>query len=207
MNVTSVQNSLVKRKYLETIKAIDGVIYHLTYHQTRLERVLSSQGSLHFHSLMQELIPPTDGIYRCRVVYDSESIDINYFKYEKREIKSLKIVFSDTIDYSYKYEDRSELEKLFAQRESCDDILIVKNSLVTDTTIANIAFFDGTLWVTPKEPLLKGTTRARLLDEGKIVEREIKISDIESFSQVALMNAMIDFDIIASENIRKIFVR
>jgi len=74
--------------------------------------------------------------------------------------------------------------------------LIVKNSLITDTSIANIAFFDSIRWVTPALPLLKGTTREKLLREGKIFEENIHVDDLERFSKVALMNAMIDFDII-----------
>ncbi|MDQ1268165.1 MAG: 4-amino-4-deoxychorismate lyase, partial [Campylobacterota bacterium] len=94
---------------------------------------------------------------------------------------------------------------LYAQRGECDDVLIVKNSLISDTTIANIAFFDSRRWVTPRAPLLKGTTRERLLRDGKIFEADIAINDLEKFSHVALMNAMIDFDIITQKQ-RSIFV-
>jgi len=47
-----------------------------------------------------------------------------------------------------------------------------------------------------KQPLLKGTTRARLIDEGKIIEADIKVQDLRTFSKVALLNAMIDFDVL-----------
>jgi len=192
----------VKSRFLETIKAVDGVICNLEYHQVRLEDALKSLGIQHFHSLTQHLTPPLDGLYRCRVIYDEYDLEVSYHRYEKRNIKSLKIVCDDTIDYSYKYENRMALDKLFAQREDCDDVLIVQNSFIKDTSIANIALFDGVKWVTPENPLLKGTTRARLLEKGKIIEKKILISDLHNYSQLALMNAMIDFDIIASENIR-----
>jgi 4-amino-4-deoxychorismate lyase len=192
----------VKSRFLETIKAVDGIVYNLEYHQARLEDALKSLGVHHFPSLTQHLSPPSDGLYRCRVLYDEHKLEVSYHKYEKRNIKSLKIVYDDTIDYHYKYEEREALDKLFAQREDCDDVLIVQNFLLKDTTIANIALYDGQKWVTPKNPLLKGTTRARLLKKGLIVEKEILISDLDNYSQLALMNAMIDFDIIASENIR-----
>ena len=82
-------------------------------------------------------------------------------------------------------------------REEGDDILIIKDLLVTDTSIANIAFeTSGGEWITPKNPLLKGTTRARLLDEGKLKEADIRVHELRSFTKVALLNAMIDFDVL-----------
>lgn len=79
---------------------------------------------------------------------------------------------------------------LFEQRNGCDDILIVKNNLITDTSIANIAFLLDGQWFTPKSPLLKGTTRARLIDEGKIKIAHLRLSDVNNTSKIALMNAM-----------------
>jgi 4-amino-4-deoxychorismate lyase len=52
------------------------------------------------------------------------------------------------------------------------------------------------MWLTPKTPLLNGTTRQRLLDDGKIVEAEIKVHELRRFTKVALLNAMIGFDIL-----------
>ncbi len=137
---------------------------------------------------------PDNRLYRCRIVYDATSIEIEYIPYQKREIRRLQAIRADALEYPLKYADRSELERLFAQRGDADDILIVKNGLIKDTTIANVAFFDGHQWLTPKHPLLQGTTRARLLDENKIVEREITIDDLHDFTHFALMNAMIGFE-------------
>ena len=74
--------------------------------------------------------------------------------------------------------------------------------LVTDTSIANIALYNDGLWFTPKKPLLEGTTRARLLNAGKIIEKDIAVEDLNNYSRVALMNAMIDFDIITKYNLK-----
>jgi len=137
-------------------------------------------------------------------MYDIKEIKIEYLPYTKREVKTLKLVVNDTIEYSKKYANRDEINQLVNQKENCDDILIVQNGLVLDTSIANIAFFDGREWFTPKTPLLKGTCRARLLDEDKIIEKDISVQEIKSFKTIALMNAMIDFDIIAVDNIEEI---
>jgi 4-amino-4-deoxychorismate lyase len=194
----------VNKKYLETIRAVDGIVFNLEYHQNRYESVLKDIGAKSIQDLKNVLNPPNNGIYRCRVVYDDKTIKASYHKYIKRKVSSLKLIYNDNIDYSKKYENREAIDNLFLQKNDCDDILIVKNSLITDTSIANIAFYDGKNWLTPKKPLLDGTTRKRLIDNGFLAEVDIRVKDINNFYKIALMNAMIDFDIIAQENIRDI---
>nr|WP_321266617.1 aminotransferase class IV family protein [uncultured Sulfurimonas sp.] len=194
----------MSEKYLETIKSLDGKIYNLSYHQKRYERVLSSLGFSEFKSLQKYLNPPSLGLYRCRLIYDENEVVVTYHSYKKRNIKKLKLVYDDFIEYSNKSTDRKELDLLFEKREECDDVLIIKNSLVSDTTIANVAFFKDGLWFTPKKPLLKGTTRQRLLEEKKIIQIDIKVEDLNNYTKIALMNAMVDFDIITQYNLKDI---
>ncbi|QFR48733.1 branched-chain amino acid aminotransferase [Sulfurimonas lithotrophica] len=197
----------MKNEFLETIKILDAKVWHPEYHQKRYESVLKHFGVCTYKKLEDFIKPPKKGLYRCRLVYtpeDIKKISVEYIEYEKKDINTLKLVYDDEIDYPLKSTDRSELNKLYEKRQDADDILIVKKGYLTDTSIANIALFDGE-WKTPKYPLLKGTTRQRLLDSGKIHEDDIKVQDIGRFSKVALLNAMIDFDIIADENIKDVF--
>ena len=85
--------------------------------------------------------------------------------------------------------------ELFIKKDSYDEIIIVKNGIVTDTTIANIAIFYDEVWITSKNCLLKGTTRNRLLEDKFLVEKDITVNMLKKASKIALMNAMIDFDI------------
>ncbi|MGB5966414.1 MAG: aminotransferase class IV family protein [Sulfurimonadaceae bacterium] len=184
----------MSRQLLETIRCENGQPSHLSYHQQRVDRSLKQLGySLHL-DLASLIEVPDDTLYRCRVIYDATSANIEYLPYQKRVIRKLQLVQADDLDYSLKYADRIELDQLFAQKGDADDILVVQNGLITDTSIANIAFFDGTKWLTPKHPLLKGTTRARLLDEKKIFKSEIHIDDLKKYTDFALLNAMIGFD-------------
>jgi 4-amino-4-deoxychorismate lyase len=188
---------LSKNSFLETIKVIDGEILHISYHQKRYESVLKHFGIDIFQDLHSLLNPPKVGLYKCRLEYTLDNtITITYSLYEKRKVHSLQLVYDDIIEYAFKSTDRKHLNHLFTKKGICDDVLIIKNGYVTDTTIANIAFFDGDQWVTPASALLKGITRQRLLDEGKIKEAFIKVESLKKFSKVALLNAMIDFDII-----------
>ena len=103
----------MSRKYLETVRAVDGVVYNLSYHQQRLESVLNSLSKATIHNLLDYLNPPQKGTYRCRVLYDETNIEIEYISYTKRQVQSLKLVYSDDIDYSKKYENRASLNELF----------------------------------------------------------------------------------------------
>jgi 4-amino-4-deoxychorismate lyase len=168
----------------------------MSYHQKRYESVLNLLDAEKIEDLKEYLNPPQFGIYRCRLVYTDNTIAVTYHEYKKKEIASLKLIFNNEIEYSKKSTYRDEIDALYEQKGEGDDILIIKNLLVSDTSIANIAFYRDGEWVTPKTPLLKGTTRARLIDEGKLTEEDIKVQDIRSFSKIALLNAMIDFDVL-----------
>ena len=197
-----VQNYLVNNIFLETIKIVDGEIFNIDYHQKRYESVLEEFGVKNFKDLKSLINPPEYGLYRCRLTYDlsisPHKIEVEFLEYKKRNIKTLKVIFDNDIDYKYKSTCRDNLDKLYNLRDECDDIIIIKNLLVTDTSIANIAFYTDSGWITPKTPLLKGTTRQRLIDEDKLIEVDIKVQDIKKFSKIALLNSMIGFDVLES---------
>ncbi|WOE70309.1 aminotransferase class IV family protein [Hydrogenimonas thermophila] len=179
---------------VETISILDGKALHLGYHQERLNRSQKALFSSFTHISLDKIIKPpsSNRQLKCRVIYANGLVDVSYSTYNPRVVKNLKLIESN-IDYSFKYSNREELNELFAQKGNADDILIVKNGLITDTSIANIAFWDGHKWITPKSPLLKGTTRERLLRNGFLIQRDIFIDEIEKFELFALMNAMIGF--------------
>jgi 4-amino-4-deoxychorismate lyase len=138
---------------------------------------------------------PPKGLYRCRILYHKTIHTIDYIPYLPKEIHRLKIV-SSNISYSYKYADRTPLNDLLEKEKHYDEVIIEKEGLLTDTTIANIAFYDGEQWVTPAKPLLEGTMRAKLLDEGYLYKKEIKREDLKAYRRVALMNSMLGFKIL-----------
>ena len=186
---------------LETIKIEDGVIHNLPYHQ---ERCTKSRQALYDAIDMLELkthiIPPSKGLYRCRILYAQNIHTIEYIPYVPKVISSLKIITSE-VEYAYKYANRDALNSLLAIEKEYDDVLIEKNGYLTDISIANIAFYDGKQWITPQNPLLKGTMRQKLLDEGFLQTKQIKVANISTYTQVALMNAMIGFRILKNIHI------
>lgn len=181
---------------LETIRIENGQIDNLSYHQARCDQsrqiLFGSTDRLDLSSVIEA---PEHGLYRCRILYGISLHSIEYLPYSPKKITSLKIVPSD-IDYSFKYADRKTLDALLLANKEVDEVIIEKNGYLTDTTIANIAFYDGSQWFTPEAPLLKGTMRAKLIEEGFLQTKHIKREDLGKYTQVALMNAMIGFKII-----------
>ncbi len=183
-------------EFVETICVEQGKALNLSYHNERMNRTRKFFWNDVTEDLRLEAwIHPEkyEICTRCRVVYGKEIKFVEYFPYQLREVNSLQLVVDDDIDYSYKWTDRSPLSRLFAERGNADDVLIVRKNLITDTSIANVALCDGEVWYTPKQPLLKGTRRQRLLDERKIQELDIQVSDLSHFQKIRLFNAMIPF--------------
>lgn len=178
---------------LETIRCDFGEALHLSYHQQRLDRSLKQLGYSTHYDLHALISPPNDTLYRCRFLYDSLQYSVEFIPYTPRSVTSLKLVYDDTIEYPLKYSDRAHLNTLYELRGVCDDVLIVKNGLLSDTTIANIALKIDNRWYTPQSPLLEGTTRARLIDEGFLLTAPLTPFDIAKSSSVAIMNAMVGF--------------
>lgn len=178
--------------YFETIKCKDNEIYNLHFHEKRIAKTIGKN-----INLSEYIYPINNDLLKCKVIYnEDEIVDVSYSSYTKKKIKTLQIVYDDTIEYSAKYEQRSCFSRLALQKETADDILIVQQNLLTDTSIANIAILLKNQWYTPKKPLLCGTTRARYIENGFLKEKDITLDMLQGASKIALLNAMIDFDIL-----------
>lgn len=178
------------------MRLYDGRFDDLRYHTERFNRSRRALfGCADEIDLAARIAVPDDcrtGLYKCRVVYERDIIGTEFVPYRMRTIRRLQLVCDDTVDYTYKYDDKRALEALAARRGGCDDVIIVKHGCVTDASFCNLAFYDGGRWVTPDTPLLAGTRRARLLEAGRIVEGRIRPGDLGAYSTVAMINAMID---------------
>lgn len=178
---------------LETIRCEHTEAKYLSYHQKRLDQACRALGIIKQYDLSSLIMPPDEKLYRCRFLYDAQGYSIEFHPYSPKKIGSLKLITCDTLDYPLKYAERTRLTSLFDQRGECDDVLIVKCGLLTDTTIANIALYIDGQWLTPESPLLEGTTRERLLDEKFLTTAPLTPADFGRASKVALMNAMVGF--------------
>ena len=174
----------------ETIRLQDGVLHNLEYHNERLNHsrksLYKSTDTFDLEQVIQ--IPSTckKGLFKCRVSYSREIKTIEFELYVPHVVKSLRMIEANTILYNF------------------DEILIIKNGFVTDTSYSNIIFFDGTKWVTPSTPLLHGTMRSFLLKNEIISEMKIKVPDMKQFQKARLINAMNPFESCKDIKIEKI---
>lgn len=182
--------------FIETIRIEDGKIYNLPYHNEWMNRTRSEVlGVMDCNLDLSDYIHPEAYGERtkCRVEYLKDIVKVEYFTYYVRPVRSLQLVVCDDADYRYKSTDRHLLNDLYAQRMGRDDVLIVRNGLLTDTSICNVALWNGESWLTPARPLLQGTKRASLLDSGMITSKDITAKELREYSSIRLFNALIDF--------------
>ena len=183
--------------FIETIRIENGRPLHLSLHQARMEttrsRFFPQAQPLSLHKLLSDAPRSSVGRIKARIVYGADGVvEKSYQPYTLRRIERLRLVIDNEIDYAYKSTDRQSLLHLLERRGDCDDILIVRRGLLTDTSFTNIALFDGHRWLTPAQPLLQGTMRHALLSSGLLVEANISASALPSFQYMKLFNAMID---------------
>ena len=184
-------------RFIESIKLQEGVFKRLELHQERVRKAMMdfypNVKVLDLSEILSNTSFPTKGIYKYRIVYDTELHSLEFTPYIRREIRSLKLVETDMESLPYKLEDRTGYNSAFAQRGDCDDVLLMKNGLLTDTSYCNIALFDGENWFTPRIPLLYGVNRAQLIAQGILTEKDIPVAELKNYRQIALFNAMIEF--------------
>ena len=189
-------------QFLETICIVDGMPRNLEWHQRRLDATLShfpsggnpDEKNFPLDDILAACDIPDTGKYRCRIRYGLNSIEVEFFPYTPRLIKTLRLIEAPVdYDYSFKYANRKVLEDLYGQKGDADDILITCDGWITDTSIANIAFRKGDRWYTPSKPLLAGTTLKRLISNGILIPRPIHQSELHHFDSFRIFNAMNDW--------------
>ena len=184
-------------RFFESIQLNNGMFKRLELHQERVGKAIKdyypAAKAFDLAESLDETTFPMAGLFKCRVLYDSVILKIEYIPYVQREINSLKLVETEIGNTHYKLEDRSLYAAAFALRGDCDDIILIKNGLLTDTSFSNIALFDGISWYTPRIPLIYGVNRAELIQQGVLIEKDLKASDLVNFKLVSLFNAVNEF--------------
>lgn len=196
----------------ETIKVVNKKMLNVSFHNERMNRsrfeLFGCRNEWNLNEVVEIPNDITKDDYKCRVIYSDTIKDIEFRKYIPRKIDHLKLLQCDEIDYSYKYLDRSVFEELL-KKNNCrenEDILIVKNGRITDTTYSNIVLFDRIEWHTPLSPLLKGTKRAKLIFHKRILEKDILVEDLQHYEKLVLINAMLEFDSVNAKLVKDFVV-
>ena len=184
-------------QFIESIKVEDQEMFLLEYHQKRVNDTFAhfgKEGSIDLEKIFKNLNHDEDGLYKLRLTYDlDKKFRTMMIPYAIPEIQDFRLVENNIYDYSFKFEDRKELEKMKAKSKA-EEIIIVKNNRITDSSFSNLLFLKGKDWFTPATYLLNGVQRQHLLKKKKIKEAEITLQNIKEFSHFQLINALNDFD-------------
>ena len=182
--------------FLETICIQNGTVCNLQGHLARMKETAA-----HFNFTapalpeLETLVPPElkSMKTKCRIIYHEKIEEIGFEKYIPKVVKSVKLVEASP-NYSFKFSDRTELNTLVSQKGNHDEILIVRNGCITDTSYSNVVFRRGNVFFTPDTCILNGTKRQLLLQNGIISEKRITVNDITKFDEVFLINAMLGLE-------------
>ena len=175
--------------YFETIKCFEEEVFNLHCHNKRIANTIGKN-----INLGEYIYPTSSELLKCKVIYSKdEIINIEYTPYIPKDLKIFKLVEADSLDYKSKYLDRTAIDTLHDHSNKADEIIIIQNGLITDTSIANIAIKKNNQWFTPTCALLEGTTRDRLLEENFLKEHPITRKELLEAEAFAIMNAMIGF--------------
>lgn len=182
-------------RLLESIRLIDGKFPLLAYHQRRVDRswcrFYPKSTIPKLRKILEERGYPEQGLYKVRIEYEPGDMDISVKPYKVKPVNSLRLIAAEEVCYQQKFADRECIAKLYEQRNGCDDVLFTQHGYVTDTSYANVAFYDGQSWFTPAWPMLRGTRRAQLIEQGIVRPLMIRVKDLDNFQEVQMMNAML----------------
>lgn len=180
-------------QFIESIKVKDQKLFLLEFHQKRVNETFAhfgKEGSLDLEKIYQKLEHSDDGLYKLRIVYDLEKkYKTQLIPYAFPQIDTFQLVENNTLDYSFKFEDRTAFTQM-TQTAKAEEIIIVKNNHITDSTYANMLFLKGKQWFTPSTFLLNGVQRQHLLKSKKIKETEITLQNLKEFTHFQIINAM-----------------
>ena len=184
-------------RFIETRRVEDSQIFLTDLHQERMDRVFSHYGKENPYLLKEYFLQQNHdehGLYKWRIVYDlNGSIHCQMIPYAVEIHNNFELINGNHLEYSFKYENREEINKLKASA-SAEAVIFYQNGMITDTSYSNLIFRKDNEWYTPETFLLNGVMRQHLLKSGKIKALEIGLKNIKEFSHFQMINAMIPFN-------------
>ncbi|MCL1690921.1 aminodeoxychorismate lyase [Elizabethkingia anophelis] len=184
-------------RFIETIRIEDSQIFLADLHQARMDCVFSHYGKENPHLIKDYFVQQNHnehGLYKWRIIYDLDgSISCLMVPYAVEIHNNFELVNGDHLEYSFKYENRDNINKLKASADA-EAVIFYQNGMITDTSYSNLIFRKDNEWYTPETFLLNGVMRQHLLKSGKIKPLEISLKNIKEFSHFQMINAMIPFN-------------
>ena len=185
-------------QFFESICVKDGIAENLAAHQSRVNKTLdafnASNHSIELASIVQQLVLPADGLFKLKISYDLNGNYQSVFTpYQYKQIQNFALVDINEQSYDYKFSNRDWINEALIQSGK-DEIMMHDGGLIKDCSYTNIVFYDGVNWYTPAVPLLEGTQRAKLIEEGIIQPKALYVQDIPNFKKFKCINAMLNWN-------------
>jgi 4-amino-4-deoxychorismate lyase len=180
---------------VESIRIENGKAPLLDYHLRRIRkssRELYGCDGIDLEKILSAQDFPAEGIIKCRIVFDAELREIEWYPYKKRKIIRLDQADIGDFLYKHKYLERDAIDKIRQGAGEGDEFILTREGMITDTTFSNVALYDGQQWYTPEKPLLYGVRREKLLDEGRLITDNIHIDKLYNYHKISFINAMLD---------------
>lgn len=185
-------------QFFESICVKDGVLYNLSNHQLRVNKSLRAfntpENTISLSAIVNGLSIPSSGWYKLRISYALSGAHLAEFvPYQFKTIATFSLVDIHGQHYNFKWNNRDWINEAL-KHSGKDEIIMHDQGLIKDSSYANIVFNDGINWVTPEAPLLEGTQRAKLIQDGMIKTGCIHIESLPQFQSFKLINAMLDWE-------------
>ena len=128
----------------ESLCVQDGIILNTQWHEDRFQKAyLQNFGYLNSFDLLEGISIPVkfnQGKVKLRIRYNHKHRDFHFEHYQIKEIQSLRLVYTEELNYSHKYSRRENLESLFDLRGDCDEVLIIKKGGLQTVPIPMLFF-------------------------------------------------------------------
>ncbi len=184
-------------RFIESIFICNQKARHLELHQNRMDNSLISLGHLNRHCLKKMFLGldiPDNGVYKWRLLYDEKQVHSNeLIPYAIQCLSDLELCDVKDFQYPYKWENRDFFKEQKA-KSSASELIYFRNNFVLESSYANLLFYGKSGVFTPKTILLNGIQRQHLIQNKRIVEKKISLAELNQYSHIQLINAMLDMD-------------
>lgn len=192
-------------RFIETLAVKGGLAVSARRHLARMLQTLEAFGAPSPSLVLEEAercitscLRTLSGeacqqIHRLTLTYTPRGIEaVRLIPYRRRSVRRLvPIELPTDFDYTYKYADRSFFTEMSSRLGADEEPIFYRSSgELTDTTFTNVVLDLPEGLMTPRHPLLAGTRRASLLDEGRIQEADLVLEDLRRSRAVYLINAL-----------------
>lgn len=176
----------------------NGKILNLEEHQIRIESTFKKYYPEYQAHQLQSInlskLDTSNERQKLKLLYNHSTFQFLLSQIEKISFSKFYLIHLSYFQYNYKYSDRLIFKNLKQQLVSDEEIIMVINNEITDTSFSNLCFYDGSGWFTPSKTLLNGTMRSHLIKEKIIATNKIQVDDLVKFSKFKMINALNNFN-------------